>query len=110
VVSSTAGTWEAGVDNAQAGIVIHGNPQQGQIYRQEYRPGVAEDIAKVLTLHGTITVPAGHYTNIVETIDTDPLDPAKIEHKWYEAGVGFVHAVRKSGGHVEQVNLVSVKG
>jgi hypothetical protein len=111
VVTSTAGTWEAGVDNALPGIVIHGTPQQGQIYRQEYRPGVAEDIAKVLTLHGSIAVPFGHYNNnVVETLDTDPLDPAKLEHKWYVKGIGFVHAVRKSGGHVEQVNLVKMTG
>jgi hypothetical protein len=109
-VSSTAGTWEAGVDNALPGIVIHAQPAVGQIYRQEYRPGVAEDIAKVLGTTGSITVPAGHYTNIAETLDTDPLDPAKIEHKWYARGVGFVRAVRKSGGHVEQVSLVRMTG
>jgi hypothetical protein len=110
VVSSTAGTWEAGVDNAQPGIVIKGTPQVGQIYRQEYRPGVAEDIAKVISTNSSISVPLGQYNNVVETLDTDPLDPAKLEHKWYAAGVGFVHAVRKSGGHSEQVNLVRMTG
>jgi hypothetical protein len=110
VVSSTAGTWEAGVDNALPGIVIHGQPQTGQLYHQEFRPGVAEDIAKVIGTNGTITVPLGHYTHVVETLDLDPLDPAKLEHKWYVAGIGFVHAVRKSGGHVEQVNLVRMTG
>ena len=33
---STGGSWEAGVDSAKPGIIMKGNPQVGDAYRQEY--------------------------------------------------------------------------
>ena len=47
VVSSTAGSWEAGVDGALPGIIMQARPVQGEAYRQEYRPTVAEDVALI---------------------------------------------------------------
>ena len=46
VVVSTEGSWEAGVDGAQAGIVLPANPEVGMTYRQEYYAGEAEDRAR----------------------------------------------------------------
>lgn len=109
-VSSTAGTWEAGVDKAKAGIVMPAVPTVGKAYRQEYRPGVALDVARVISLHGVATVPAGTYHDLVVTDDINPLDPSKREHKWYAAGIGFVHAVLKGGGHSETVQLAQIRG
>src|SRR5207342_2710858 len=43
VVTSTAGSWEAGVNGALPGIIMWANPVPGKPYRQEYRPGQAED-------------------------------------------------------------------
>jgi hypothetical protein len=42
------GSWEAGVDGVRAGIVMEANPQAGDVYRQEYYAGHAEDMAKVI--------------------------------------------------------------
>ena len=39
-VTSTAGTWTAGVDGALPGIIMKASPKVGDGYRQEYRPGV----------------------------------------------------------------------
>src|SRR2546426_785085 len=64
-VSSTHGTWEAGVDNAQPGIIMKGAPRVGDSYRQEYRPGEAEDMAKVLSIEPSIQVPGGTFQNIL---------------------------------------------
>ena len=36
-VVNTKGSWEAGVDGAQPGLIMPANPQVGQTYRQEYR-------------------------------------------------------------------------
>lgn len=105
-LTSTAGTWEAGVDGAQPGIVIHAAPKPGPTYRQEYRPGVAEDMARVLTVNTIVRVPAGTYRHSVETYDTDPLHPDKIENKWYAPGVGLVKANRIGGSHHEVIRLV----
>jgi hypothetical protein len=106
VVVSTQGTWEAGVDGAQPGVIIQGNPRPGPTYRQEYRPGVAEDMAKVLTTAASEFVPAGAFRHVVETYDTDPLNPDKVERKFWAPGVGAVHVVRIGGSHQEEIKLV----
>jgi hypothetical protein len=110
VVVSTQGTWEAGVDGAQPGVVIQGNPKPGPTYRQEYRPGVAEDMAKVLTTTAVQSVPAGAFRHVVETYDTDPLNPDKVERKFWAPGVGAVHVVRVGGSHQEEIKLVHHSG
>ena len=43
VVTTTEGSWQAGVDGAQAGILLPGTPEVGMAYRQEYYAGEAED-------------------------------------------------------------------
>jgi hypothetical protein len=107
-VSSTAGTWLAGVDAALPGIVMEAAPKVGDAYRQEYRPAVAEDFAKVEKLDGSITVPAGSYGHVVVTFDTDLLDKTKLEHKSYAPGVGFVATEGTVNGHHEVTSLTSI--
>jgi hypothetical protein len=106
VVTSTAGTWEAGVDKAQPGIVMPAVPRVGDSYRQEYRPGVAMDEAKILSVSATAHVPAGTYNHLIVTFDKNPLDPSKMERKFYAKGVGFVKAILHGGGHTETTQLV----
>jgi hypothetical protein len=107
-VTSTAGTWLAGVDGALPGIIMEAAPKVGDAYRQEYRPGVAEDYAKVQKLDGAITVPAGSYDRVVITEDTDLLDTTKLEHKSYAPGVGFVATEGMVNGHHEVSSLTSI--
>jgi hypothetical protein len=109
-VTSTQGTWEAGVDNAKPGIVLYAHPKVGQFYRQEFRPGVAEDKARVLTVTGTQKVPAGTFNNIVETRDINPLDPSKVENKWFAKGIGPIRVLRIRSMHHEQTKLVKKTG
>jgi hypothetical protein len=106
VVTTTDGTWQAGVDKAQPGIVMEATSKTGDHFRQEYRPGVALDTATVLNTNATVKTPAGTYNHVVITHDINPLDPTKLEHKWYAPGVGFVHAVLHQGGHTEISSLV----
>jgi hypothetical protein len=105
VVTSTQGTWEAGVDGAQPGIVMQAHPRVGMAYRQESRPGVAEDRAKILRLGAARRVPLGSYDHVLLTYDTDPLNPDKIERKWYARGVGMIAAVRQGSAHHESIAL-----
>ena len=107
-VTSTAGTWLAGVDGALPGIVMEATPKVGDAYRQEYRPGMAEDFAKVEKLDSSITVPAGSYDRVLVTEDTDLLDTSKLEHKSYAPGVGFVGTEGMVNGHHEVSSLTSV--
>jgi hypothetical protein len=106
-VKSTAGSWEAGVDGAQPGIVMEASPQVGDEYRQEYYAGEAEDMARVLAVNLTRTVTAGSYTEVVQTEDFTPLDPDIVEHKYYAPGVGFIYSELVEGGS-EQAQLVRI--
>ncbi|MDX2543351.1 hypothetical protein ACOT81_43325 [Streptomyces sp. WI04-05B] len=109
-LTSTKGSWEAGVDTAQPGVVMKAYPRPGDSYRQEYRPGEAEDMAKVLRTTATVKVPVGRFTNVVVTDDTDPLNPDKADHKSYAPGVGLVLADRVRSGHHEHIALVERRG
>lgn len=108
VVSSTHGSWEAGVDNAQPGVIMHAQPKIGEEYYQEYRPGEAEDRAKILTNNTRIQVPYGSFVDVITTRDSDPLNPDKTDRKWYAPGLGIVHSVRIMSDHQEEMSLVDV--
>jgi hypothetical protein len=98
-VSSTKGTWTAGVQGALPGIVMPAHPEVGDRYRQEYYKGQAEDMAEVLSLTETATVPTGSYVGVVKTKDNTPLEPDLLENKYYARGVGTLLTVDvKAGG------------
>ena len=97
-VATRAGSFEAGVDGAEAGIVMPADPQVGMAYRQEYYEGEAEDRAEVLSLDEKAEVPAGYYPKTLMTKDLVPLEPKVSEHKFYAQGVGLVLAIGHSGG------------
>ena len=90
-VASREGSFEAGVDGAQAGIIMPADPQPGQEYRQEFYKGQAEDYAKVLDLTSSEEVPFGSFDNLLRTEDVNPLgDPKQVENKFFAEGVGPV--------------------
>jgi hypothetical protein len=89
-VVSTKGSWEAGVDGAKPGIIMQANPKVGETYHQEYYEGEAEDMAKVLDLNESVTMPYGSFDHVLETKEWTPLEPGLVEHKFYAAGVGYV--------------------
>jgi hypothetical protein len=93
-----AGSFEAGVDGAQPGIIMPAQPEEGVTYRQEYYEGEAEDEGEIVGLGEQAEVPAGHYTDVVMTKDTNPLEPKVLEFKFYAPDVGPVFAVSVSGG------------
>jgi hypothetical protein len=97
-VSTTKGSWEAGVDGAQAGIIVPADPKVGMVYRQEYYAGEAEDEGEVLSLDERAEVPFGSFDNLLITKDTTPLEPDILEHKFYAEGVGPILALGLSGG------------
>jgi hypothetical protein len=106
-VSSTLGSWEAGVNGALPGIIMKAHPMVGDQYRQEYLHGAAEDMAKVLSLTERVTVPAGSFDNVLMTEETTRLQPGAVEHKYYASGVGPVLSVSvKRGGRSELVEYL----
>jgi hypothetical protein len=104
---STEGSWEAGVDGAEAGIVMLSDPAPGDAYQQEYYEGEAEDQAEVLALDAEVTVPFGTFNDMVKTADFTPLEPDVVEHKYYARGIGFVFEEMVEGGD-DRVSLVAM--
>ena len=100
---STEGSWEAGVDGAQAGIIIPGEPEVGQVYRQEYYEGEAEDNGEILSLDASATVPFGSFDGVLKTKDTNALEPGVLEHKYYAKEIGPVQTVGVSDGSREEL-------
>jgi len=98
VVVSTAGSWEAGVDGAQPGVIMPGEPQVGLSYRREYYAGEAEDAATILSLDEQAQVPFGHFRDVVLVKEYTPLHRRILEYKLYAEGVGMVLAIAVSGG------------
>ena len=102
------GSWEAGVNGAQAGIAMPANPTPGQTYRQEYYQGQAEDNGQVLEVGTPVTVAFGRFTDVVGTEDTNALRRFDVEHKFYARGVGLVLALGVAGDG-EREELTSFK-
>lgn len=107
VVISTAGSWEAGVDGAQPGLVMLALPDVGHSYRQEYLKGIAEDRAQVQSLNESVSVTYGPFNNCLETKEWTDLEPGVVEYKFYGSGVGMLKTVMVVGGN-DRSELVSV--
>lgn len=85
------GSWEAGVDGAQPGILIKAIPVVGDVYQQEFYQGEAEDMAEVVALNVPVTLDDGTiYPNCLKTLEWNPLEEDSEEYKYYAPGVGLV--------------------
>jgi hypothetical protein len=105
-VTSTEGSWEAGVDGALPGIVMPANPAPGAPYRQEYYKGKAEDMAQVMSLAESASVPQGAYDNLLMTKEWSALDnPPVIEYKYYAKDVGFIMTKGDQTGELKLVEI-----
>jgi hypothetical protein len=107
-VVSTEGSWEAGVDGAQPGVIMPAQPQVGFTYRQEFYAGKAEDMAKAVALDETVDVPAGSFDEVLVTEDWTPLEQKLLERKYYARGIGVVLERLVKGGE-EVLRLVEMR-
>jgi len=97
-----AGSFVAGCDGAEAGIVVLGSPFKGAFYRQEFYRDMAEDWGKVLnfsTLDGLVCM---------KTKEWAPIERGAIEHKFYcsDGTVGELSLVEELQGKTVIVELV----
>jgi len=104
-VTSTEGTWTAGVAGAEPGIYMPAHPRVGESNRQEFYKGHAEDQFKVIGLFGTVT--GLHGKNALLTEEWTPLEPGTLDHKLYVRGIGTVleHTERGGSEHAELVAI-----
>src|SRR5918997_1781892 len=103
-----AGSFEAGVDGAQPGIIAPANPQDGMQYRQEYYRGQAEDNGEILSTNEMAEVPYGQFDNALLTKDTITIEPNVLEYKLYAPRVGPVLVVGVSGGPGSREELIEL--
>jgi hypothetical protein len=108
-VVDTEGSWEAGVDGAQPGIIMLNDPQPGLAYRQEYYAGEAEDMAEVLSLSENVTVPYGSFENSLMIKEWTPLESEFEVNKYYAKDVGLLKeiTVEGEGAVLELVNITA---
>ncbi|MEA2193651.1 MAG: hypothetical protein QOG42_85 [Solirubrobacteraceae bacterium] len=107
-VDSTEGSWQSGVDGAEAGIYMPGHPRVGQGGRQEYYKGHAEDHFTVLSLDAHADAPGASSRHALLTKEFTPLEPGVIDHKVYVRGVGVAIEESVKGGN-ERLALESVR-
>lgn len=87
---------------------MHANPQVGDPYRQEFYAGEGEDMGQVLSATESVVVPYGSYGGVLKTMDWTPLEPGKVEHKFYAPGIGLVLEAMAEGGsgRVELIDIL----
>ena len=105
---SIAGSFTAGVDGDKAGIIMKAAPAVGEVYRQEFSLGNAEDVAEFLSLTGSATVPAGTFNgNCWVTKDYTPIEPGIFATKYYAPGIGSILEVNSRTG--ERLELIEIR-
>jgi len=97
-VTSREGSWRAGVDGAEQGILMPAHPKVGQSFRQEYYKGHAEDHFTVLSVSASTVVPYTASAHALLTKEWTPLEPDVIGHKLYVRGIGLVKEETVKGG------------
>jgi hypothetical protein len=102
------GSWTGGVDGAKPGIAMKALPAVGDVYRQEYLPGVAEDMGEVLSLTESVTLANfGTLHNCLKTKDSSPLEPDALENKYYCPGKGLVRTHDLVTGEISDLISIS---
>lgn len=99
---SIDGSFKHGRDGAKGGISVLASPKLGQVFRQEFSPNNAEDLAEIISTNYAFGgnpdldrfVPQQLVTrlcagNCVVTKEYSPLAPGVFERKYYAPGVGF---------------------
>lgn len=89
-IVSHEGSWRAGIDGAEPGLYMPGQPLLGERYYQEIAEDVAMDRAETVSLTDEISVPYGEFDGCLRTRETTPLEPDAEEFKVYCPGVGLV--------------------
>lgn len=107
-VTSTEGTWMAGVNGAKPGVIMLANPQEGDKYQQEFAKGVGEDMAQVLGFKDSLCVSYGCFKHVLITKEWTPLEPGVVENKYYAKGVGDIFEKTVKGGN-ETLELVRIR-
>jgi hypothetical protein len=104
-VISRNGSWEAGVDGAVAGRIMPAHPLVTTAFRQEFRPGLAEDQAWVVERGARVRTPGVTTAHGMRMLEWTRLEPDTVSQKLYVRGYGLV-AERDLAGSHERFELI----
>jgi hypothetical protein len=104
-----SGSWQAGVKDAEPGIIMKARPAVPLAYRQEFMKGNAEDTAWIVMRGGKLTVPAGTFRHVLTSLEFTRLEPNVIDKKVYAPGIGIIRE-QAVHGPAEVAALVKVSG
>jgi len=107
-VVSTDGSFHAGEQGAQPGVVMQAHPQLRRQFRQEWLPGQAEDTFMAVSRSASVTTPYRSFQHALRTRETTALEPGVIDEKLYARGIGEVVEVTAKGPQ-EKLVLVDVR-
>jgi hypothetical protein len=102
-----AGSWEAGMDSAQPGMIMPANPRTGMKYREEYYFNHAEDQAEITATGQIVIIPFGTFNNCIKTRNFTELEPDLNENKYYAPGIGLVKEVNIADN--TEIKLVTIQ-
>src|SRR3954468_13683306 len=106
-IKSREGSWLAGRNGGEAGIIMPANPKPTDAYRQEFLAGHAEDQAWIVANRGSVTVPYGSLDHVVRSYEWTRLEPNVLSIKRYAPHLGIVQEGDVTGG-TEFLQLVAV--
>jgi hypothetical protein len=109
-VKSTKGSWESGVDGAERGVIMPARPEVGLAYREEHYAGVAEDRAEVFSLGERAEVPFGKFRDVLVIKETEGIERALLDYKFYARGVGPVLGIEVSAGSGREELIAYARG
>lgn len=89
-IISYEGARFAVIEDARTGLIMPGKVQVGFKHCQEVAPGIAEDRAEIISLNNKLDAPAGEFTNVLKTEETNPLKPDEKEFKYYVPRIGLI--------------------
>jgi hypothetical protein len=89
-IISHNGSWQAGIDNARAGMIMPGKVKLGLKYYQELAKGIDEGRAEIVSVDEVIDTPAGKFQQVLKSEESTPLEPGEREYKFYAPGIGLI--------------------
>ena len=101
------GSWKAGRDGSEAGILVPGEPEVGDVIRNEVALGEAEDVIEILSLEGTEAVAAAACAgDCLVVLELTPLEPDAEEETYYAPGIGVILEIDlETGDRFELIEL-----
>ena len=89
--TNTSSSWLSGVNGALPGFIMPADLTEGFHYYQEFAE--ADDALDQATTHSTgnvVSIGFGTFDNVLQVLETNPLEPDAREFKYYAPGVGLI--------------------